>query len=596
MRKRLLTISILLLFVVLVVPMFSAQKKGEPEPWPLAHGDIVKTAYGGWSEGFYSLDQGRDLYRITPLTDGYQAARIYRFSFPAEHSRHVVFSGSDVILAWSNRKNLFELVVFDQDRKVKYRERVKTEYQISDATIRFDRGIKPVILWTISNKEGQNGVVVWYDDRSQVLLEKDNPVLDTYLDWQRQSIHIVSADDVKTNWYVWESGLLKKYPLPFTPVNVKLFYRNNSVYLLAMDSRHNLYLLSRGLRTLGSRRLIQSDLFGKVRKIVPMEVDGRAVLFCEIPNSGEILILQASDLLNGANQRDIREYKRIARGKTFPGTVDGKIVWLESIEGGPSYYSMVSDQKNPLINFTWNIEASGDVLGVVMRWQNRPPGARYEYRYIFDEKPESLPLPEFRQKGNTLRITGAEEGNYYLHIQAREIGKEGLSPVYHIPVFWKFVPSVPEIEVVGRISANVITGNELEFVIKNLEEGQYYARVDQIPEYDPVEALNHNNGRASFKVNFKPGQYFLHLRVRDPKTGQISPTLHYRFFYQTQIIEQTVGVGDYNNDFARMRELVYKLEQATNEEEILRLKEELRKLEEELRGVVEKGTQDKKKK
>ena len=564
---------------------FPAIAVEKPLEWPLHNINIIKSENYGWSEKFFS-------YSANTLSIYQQQGEktlfkdLHELSVSPQFSKHFPLLDVNVITTWNNISKKMEILVFDKDDKLLVEDMIKLDDRVDDVQVRFGQGRRPAFLF-IKNSKNEYGASLWFDDREQVIFLQNTPIMAYTLDWARLSAYIVSRDGTKPVIKLWQKGLVTSFELPFMPVFAQFIDVESDTILVAIDGKSTLWSMQVKNSHLIINKILSSKELTYVKKLDVLNLNDSSRIIMQAPAVKKLLSVTLSDFISPGKAVHLEEFSLMSDDSIYLGKVSGKLVWLESNLSNFTYLINPEEPTSPVHDLTWKISTQDGYPEIFFSWNSKPLNKKYEYRYIIDNKEDSIPLPEYRIKGNKLSVKLAAQGNYFLHIQARDTTNGSESVVYHFPVFWKYRPPTPEISLTNEITPYVVSGNSIIFVINNIEPLDYFAEINMIPVYDPVMAIHTAAGEVQLNQQLKPGRYYLHIRSRDPKTNSYSATLHYLFFYQTYVTEYTVGVADYNKDLGRLNSLINLYKNAQTIEERDKILKELETFKQNIESEIE---------
>ena len=558
------------LILITISPLFSSEKTVN---WPLNKINIIKTDNFGWSDKFFSYAENR-LFIYYQQSEKTFFKEIHTLNIKPEFARHFPLIDVDVITVWSNTRKKLEILIFDKNNNLVTGDMVELVDQIDDLQIRFGQGRRPALL-LIKNSKDEHKASLWFDDREQVIFLQSTPIMASTLDWVKLSAYIVTREGTKSVVKVWKKGLVSSYELPFLPIFARFTEFDNQVYLLAIDSKSTLWSIRiDNSRVIANKILVMKDL-AYVKQIYTISLNNNIALVMHSPFNKKMYALKSVNIVQINNPVNVIAYSLLDEDTVLPGRISGNLAWLESNSAQYAYLTNTETKNMPIMDLNWKVETKAGYPEILFSWSSLPANKKYEYRFILDNNPDSLPLPEYRVKENKLALKLTAEGDYYLHIQARDLQDNSESIVYHFPVFWKYRPSLPIVNLSNEITPYVISGNTVNFVINNIEPLEYFAEINNIPVHEPAKQINAGSGEVQINQQLKPGRYYLHIRSRDSKTNSFSPTLHYLFFYQTYVTEFTVGANEYNRDMGKLNMLINQYQNASSIDEKDKILKEL---------------------
>ena len=83
--------------------------------------------------------------------------------------------------------------------------------------------------------------------------------------------------------------------------------------------------------------------------------------------------------------------------KPLPGfTTEGVYKVIMEQPTGHLYSHDTRDVNFSLIDFQWTLDETAGYPELLFTWKQSPTSAKYKYRYILDQQPDSRPLPEYK--------------------------------------------------------------------------------------------------------------------------------------------------------------------------------------------------------
>jgi hypothetical protein len=535
--------------------------------WPLHKVNVIKSESSGWNDKFYIYSESRlSAYHIQGKKT--IVKELQTLSIIPQLARHFPLVDVEAIVVWSNVLKKMEILIFDKNDKLLSKETLNLADQVDDLKIRFGQGRRPALLFIKNNKD-EHKASLWFDAREQVIFLQGAQIIADTLDWVKLSAYIVTREGSKPVIKLWKKGLVSVFELPFLPIYARFVDINDRVYLLAIDGKSALWsIYVENLHVIVNKILVMKEL-PFVKQIDVLSINNNPALVMHSPLNKKMFVLKSVNFNVNNAALNVETYFLADSDSVIPGKISGKLAWLESNLAQYTYLVNTENKYLPIVDLSWKVQTKDGYPEIFFTWGSQPPNKKFEYRYIIDNSPDSLPLPEYRVNENKLGMKLVSQGDYFLHIQARDPADGSESVVYHFPVFWKYRPAQPNISLINEVTPYVVTGNNVIFMINNIEPLEYFAEINNIPVYDPEKQINTGSGEVQINQQLKSGRYYLHIRSRDPKTDNYSSTLHYLFFYQTYVMEFTVGATEYNRDTGKLNSLInqYKNAQSIDEKE-----------------------------
>lgn len=562
---------------------------GESQEWYKEQ--VAQTTWNGWEDKFYSCDESGQLW-VNKVGGNnvvdVEKSKVFKFPFKPEKIKHYPLKDGNIVAAWSNQKHSFYAVILNKEDEVIQKEKLKLPNFTEDVEVRVGQGRRIAVLFS-GQAEGKYFIKLWFDERFQNIMIQNVRPEESFLHWSKLSIHYLFREDIKTYWTVWSKGRFNSYELPFAVTTVQFIQWKDTVYLIAKDTSYTIWKMGIRGDKLERVKLYQNNSFEHAFKVQPLiEGNNLNIFLC---SSLEMVLyrLIVTDFEDRRPSVRLRTKPLISESLALPGYSGNEIYWVESDSSEHSYVRRWDEEFEPIVKFNWRVVNRDGYPDLYLSWERGTKG-NYEYRYILNKEKNSLPLPDYgRPPNDEVNYKMKDDGEYYFHLQAREIGSGWESPVYHLPVFWQYTPDMPELLLLNEISPRVVTGRYLDFVIKNAVPLNYYGEINKIPVYDPERSLRVVSGKGRITHDFEVGRYYLHVRVKDKRTNQFSETMHLLFFYETMKLEQSVGLKEYNENLSELRMILDKIDSTRYDPvENERWRRRLKEFQDELEKSIEK--------
>lgn len=521
-------------FIVLAVsgwmlflsPLFSAEVQ-----WPLKNARLVDTHWHSWSQSFLLLENGRTVSIVTRKENTFFRRPV--FDFPEEPSllRHFPLEGGDLVTAIFNKEKKISFVAFNSEGKIIYRRNYTVLSEILAFDVRLGTDGQPICLFY--TMQGPNhSLKIFRDGKHSDFMISDTPFDTIFLHLSENAAHAVTRQGAKSVWVTSASGVVTVRDLPHLITRPRFFSWKGTIYLVGIDTRNTIYRFSlRDNERLYAEKILSDNRLLFVDAITPFMLNKQLVLM--LPSLSTRVVLRQTytefDTLQLEGRITHRSFLNAA--KLQPIVYDEtKLGLLTQTELGHIYFEPWEGDSTGLADFDWKVDGRKNPPVLSIFWK----AARNDliYRYAFDRKNDTEPLPEDKAlRGKKVEFTNLVDGDYVMHVQARDSKGVEVSPVFHIPVSWRYRPEQPEVIVLNEVSPSMIRSGNLDFYVKNPFPADYFAEISTIPEQLPVKPLNlAKDGRASLVAKLKPGSYYLHIRCRDKRSGEFSSTLHHLFF------------------------------------------------------------------
>lgn len=577
LRKKFLLLLVSVFFTSSAVAAISSE-------WPLYDVDPVLTHWRSWSSSFLAINDN-SLFKYNLNTQHPerkpQKKLLRQFSSKPDLFKHFPLDGGDLLILGFNNDKKLQILAYDSSGDEIYSSDYRIKYPLVAVDVRIDSNGNPVAV--LHSKQNNNHVIsLWIDGDSTDIINSEQPVKQTFLQWNKKTIHILSEHDEQLNWLIYREKKYIRYQIPVYIVNVRFFSWMGAMYLVGIDAEGNLWRYSISPTGLRSRVLLKDNRLRYVDEVIPTRLNRKFNLVIPGSKKNTILRLQYRDFVANELENPLEERAVFWAKRIVPVFLNRKIYVLSQTELGHLYLEPWDNPNPHLYNVNWQVNTSRATPFLEISWNTGPRGKQLSYSYLLDHKHNSQPLDEKRMvAGNSMRFDNPEDGSYTFHIQVHDINTQVKSPLYHIPIFWKYVPETPEIILIDEIAPRMIKPGPVKFFISNLDLMNYYAEINSIPKYTPRKLIGNAENEINIDDDLKPGRYYLHLRGRHKRSGVYSPTLHYLFFMDPYNPEQDSTLDKNTKQLGELQYLLKRIRESRgNPEQTKRYLEKLKELRE----------------
>ena len=420
---------------------------------------------------------------------------------------------------------------------------------------------------------------LWENGKSRNILLNDEPIYKVHLSWASKTIHMLNRKQNFLYWATWNNGKITSRKLPTFLTTPTFINEKSNVYLVGIDISGVLWKMELSNGIIIKKKILKNSRLRYVDRILTPYIAGKFVLLMPSSKTNSIFQLKFANLGQGITSGKLDERRVFWAQEIHPIVMNRGIYLLIQTSLGHLYFEPWNHVSPHIAEFDWSVNGSR----LQIRWKTSRPGV-YSYSYVIDHKKNTEPIGEYRAiASNSISRTNLEDGFYGFHIQMKSGGTN--SPIYHIPVEWRYNPDRPEITLINELSSRLIAPGKLRFFIENLGLVDYFAEVNRKPEHEPIKPLKVKKGFSKIKAKLRPGKYYLHIRCRDRRSKQFSSTNHYLFFVDPFNPEQDDTLKENTMILGELKYIQEKIMQ--NRDSPRELQKWVRKLKE-LQGKLEK--------
>ncbi|MDH5717610.1 MAG: hypothetical protein OEZ22_08215 [Spirochaetia bacterium] len=497
--------------------------------WPLINTIPIETHWGSWKNNFYAIEnEALVLYDLSDEKNIINK-KLFYFTYKPDIIKHFPIVKGDLIFAVSNTAKQIIFLAFDKSNKIIYQAEYSIDYEILKADVRIDLKGNPVCAFYYKNKNN-HVISLFKDEKNTEIYITEHPIEALFLEWNVKKIHAILRTSSRFTWAIWQDGNMTLHQLPSHIMKPQYFSWNNILYLSGIDGSGRLWRFwyDKNLKYIDE---YQNNNLRFADEFVPIVHENSFFLLFPSSKTNNIYKLEYIDYANRKIKGKLQEKKLFWNKTIHPLWLNKKISILTETEFHHLYKTNWDETTAFIYNISWEINTQKNPASLRIWWQTNPENKKFAYRYLLDQKEDSEPVAEDRiLTKNELTFDNLKDGFYGFHIQLTVPETGYLSPLYHLPIYWKYQPEEPRILLLNQVAQDVVPQGKLKFVFTNPEPVNYYAEISSKPRDEPNEPLKVLNGIAEINKNLKPGKYYLHLKAQDKRSLQYSSTLHYLFF------------------------------------------------------------------
>ncbi|MCS6984969.1 MAG: hypothetical protein NZM25_07605 [Leptospiraceae bacterium] len=503
-------------------------------PLPLRDARLVPTQGYGYNEDFLFVEREKRVYLASFQEGTFISKKLVDFPEKPDKIQHFPLEGGHLLAALFHEEKKLYLYALGYDGEIYYRRRINLPEVVRAFDLRLDDRAEIIgLFYSLREKDNMHRLQLMEGKNFHDFLITDFPPEDIFLQLSENAAHALTRIEGLPVWVKTVRGRLSLHYLPFWIQIPKFFLWRGRLYLVGLDTRNNLYRFSINAqgRVVAERIFYRQDLHF-AQSIIPIAVKGKLNFFLSFPSLRQVLRLEIDDF---ENLQGIRQYTR-------PLVFEFQLVLpllstetglhlLEESSLGHIYWEEFD--KLPLVyDVNYRVDLQKNPPEIVLFWRANEP---LTYNYFFDKNKDTEPLPENKIiPKRQIIYRNLEEGDYVFHLQASSLKKKEGTPLYHIPIPWRYYPQEPKIIFLNELAPLLVPAGKIELYITNPYPGTYFGEISTTPELEPSKEISFTkDGRITLEAKLRPGSYYLHLRLRDPRSGQYSPTLHQIFFVDT---------------------------------------------------------------
>ena len=543
--------------------------------WPLKGVEPINTYSEVWRGAFFSIKNSTELHLTVANETQVHSNFMYNYEARPDIIKHFPLEeNSNLVVAILKKKRKLVFVAFRADGEKFFEEEYDLAFYVIDADVRVNEEGRPVCLF-YHIKNNNHVITLWQNGATKDILYNDDPIYQIDLNWENKIINVLNRFRAKLYWTISRNENIKKFELPFMR-RMAFHYNQNKKFLFGADLEGNLWRVRVINGKVRRQKIITKKEFRYIDRILISSLGQRLILLMPSSRTNSIWWLTFEDI-NGNIVRGKPKRKRLFTSKKIhPIILNNKLNLLIETELKHLYLEPWKN-KNPHINqIKWKVSTDSGSSKLIIQWMTKPK-KYYKYSYLLDHRPDSSPLNEYSfNKKNKITKVNLNDGFYGFHLRIKK-GKY-TSPLYHIPIEWRYNPDQPDISIKNEIAPNLVAPGSLRFFIMNPAPVHYYAAINSKPNFKPKKKITLKKGMATVGKNLRPGRYYLHIRARDQRSGLFGSTLHYLFFVDPYNPEQDSSLRENNKTMSELKFILRKIQES--KEDAKELKKWVKKLKE----------------
>ncbi|HRP69662.1 MAG TPA: hypothetical protein PLY93_09040 [Turneriella sp.] len=552
-------------FFVVTFILFFTTYLGAASTWPISGLTIIDTQWNSWVTRFFAMDDKNNLYYGRVVDQENKLMKVHRFYRKPDLVKHFPMDDGDLVVSIYNNEKIMQFVATDFTGEVRYANEFALSFNVYDvdARVNIQEG-NPSCLFYAYDKRTYS-IKYWSELRTQNILVSRDPIELMLLQWNDGGVHYVSVSSSKMVWTFWKNGEYRTFPLPFAIKNARFYKYRNTIHLIGIDHQGGLWQFDIAAGML-RRNLLEKDkrLVG-VERVTAFNFRKELNILLTGEHISSAYRLTFDDFPIPRKKPKLEERKLFWEGKVFP-LIDNtnQLNFLLETTLRHIYLETWSTPTAIITDIDWRLDLKMNPPSMIVHWV-RPKGSEYAYRYLLDQNPDSEPLNEAKLiPTDTLRFSARKEGDYVLHLQVRNVRSGALSRMYHIPLEWQYQPPEPDVLLLNQVAPRMVNPGKVNFVLKQLEPGTYYAALDNKSDTIPKKIADVSTGGLSVNVR-RPGRYYLHLANRDERSQVLSPTMHYLFFVTPFDVDEDPTLSETRRLIDEIQRIKKKIEAAKGE-------------------------------
>lgn len=513
--------------------------------WPISKLRIIKTQWSSWITRFFAMDDANQLIYVRVIDQKQQQMVITKFRRTPDLIKHFPMDDGDLVVTVYNPEKIMHFIAMDFSGTVKYSNEFALGYNVYDVDARVNiKAGNPSCLFYAYDKKNY-AIKYWSEQRTHDIMVSREPIELMFLQWADGGVHYVSSSPAGHTWVFWKDGDYRSYTLPL-PIRHARFYKfRDTMHLIGIDLEGGLWQFDVATGKLRENLLLKDPRLTYVEKVIPLKFHKELNIILTADHMSSAYRLVYDDFPKPKTKPRLEERRLFWPGKIYP-LIDNTnhLNFLLETEIRHIFLETWSAPTAIITDIDWRLDLKRNPPVMMVHWAS-PAGSEYAYRYLLDQNPDSEPLNEAKLiPSNTLQFSARKEGAYVLHLQVRNLRSGAYSRIYHIPLLWQYAPPEPEVLLQRQLAPRMVTPGRVDFLIQNLEPGEYYAGIDTKPDTVPKNKIKAAGGRISFNVPKGAGRYYLHLAVRDPRSRVLSPVHHFLFFVSPFDVDEDPALSE----------------------------------------------------
>ncbi|MCB1201946.1 MAG: hypothetical protein KDK41_14955 [Leptospiraceae bacterium] len=504
----------------------------------------IDTQWYTYNRVYFGIDKELNLFKASPAKSGSRVTHtdIARLPDKPDLIRHFPMRSGDMVLASFHNQKRVLMMTFDFDGRMAFRNDYKFPYRVLDMDARIGSDGSPEALFLVKEKSNYQ-IISWINGNYSAIFVSSEPVISFFLQSSLNKIHILKKTGATFSWLMKDEKEIVELQLPDYFSQGRFFAWKGSVFLMALTAEGSLRLFKTNGRTISALTIFSDVRLVNSDAVIPLILQDNFYFLFPSAKLAAIYKLRIFDLENGRADSKLEVRKIAFKGKIHPFISEANVLQLliENEAGHLNFESWQPD--SPVLSaFSFTVTDTSNP-GLFVNWQSN---GTFQYRYALNRE-ANIPLLAIDNllSINSLRYENLKDGKYFLHIQPIDLqGKEG--QIYHVPLAWQYLPSEPKIEILNQIATDLVSAGNLKFVINNYYPAEYFAEIDTFPVSDPVTPLAITGQTGEISARIPAGRYYLHVRARDPGSGNFGQTCHKLLYIDSKDIDLEKSLAESN--------------------------------------------------
>lgn len=509
------------------------------------------------------MDDENNLIYGRVVDQGNSLQKIMRFMRNPDLVKHFPMEDGDLIVSVYNPEKIMQFIAMDFTGVIRYKNEFALAYNVYDvdARVNIQYGNPSCLFYAYDRKS--YSIKYWSEQRTQDIMVSRDPIERMFLQWGDGGVHYVATSPSGMTWTFWKNGEYRHFPLPF-PIKYARYYNyRNTMHLIGIDHEGGLWQFDISSGELRRNLLEKDQRLTYAERVVPINFNKELNIILTGEHMTSAFRLVYDDFPRPRKKPKLEERKLFWPGRVYP-LIDNtnQLNFLLETEIRHIFLETWSAPTAIITDIDWRLDVKRNPPVMIVNWA-RPKGSEYAYRYLLDQNPDAEPLNEAKLiPKDTLQFSARKEGTYVLHLQVRNVRTGSLSRVYHIPLIWQYQPPEPEVLLQNQVAPRMVRPGQVDFLLQNLEPGEYYAEVDSRADTIPKKKVKATSGRISFKTGKGAGKYYLHIANRDPRSRVLSPVGHYLFFVSPFDVDADPSLAETYRRIDEIRRIKRRIEAA----------------------------------
>ncbi|MBN8220712.1 MAG: hypothetical protein J0L53_07290 [Spirochaetes bacterium] len=549
--------SLVFVFLLFLTPLHAESD------WPISKLRLIRTQWNSWITRFFAMDDENNLIYGRVVDQGNKLQKILRFRRNPDLVKHFPMEDGDLVVSVYNPEKIMQFVAMDFTGVVRYQNEFALGYNVYDvdARVNIQFGNPSCLFYAYDRKT--YAVKYWSEQRTQDIMVSREPIELMFLQWADGGIHYVSSAPSGLTWTFWKNGDYRNYPIPFPIKHARYYNYRNTMHLIGIDHEGGLWQFDVSSGELRKNLLERDPRLSYVERVIPLNFNKELNIVLTGDHISSAYRLVYDDFPRPRKKPRLEERKLFWPGRIYP-LIDNtnQLNFLLETDLRHIFLETWSAPTAIITDIDWRLDIKRNPPVMIVNW-SRPKGSEYAYRYLLNQDPDSEPLAEAKLiPSDTLQFSARKEGAYALHLQVRNVRTGSLSRVYHIPLVWQYQPAEPEVILQNQIAPRMIRPGRADFLLQNLQPGEYYAEVDGKPDTVPKKKIKVSTGGFGFKTGAGAAKYYLHIANRDPRSRVLSPVGHYLFFASPFDVEEDQMLAESYRRIEEIKRIRRKIEAA----------------------------------